>query len=228
MKKITILSLIIAFSLGLTAQNEPFVKALKKLEYGSTILDAAMLFKKEFPDFKVLTTAPVLLKQFTNPYDTTQTFTIEAFYFINEQDKELVQLYYVNEGLYEKSAYWYYDKDDVAGVEQRYMQCNNAFVANPILLAAESGKVKSEEEKYELGRKTHYPVTKVGKSEHKGETGYYLVYSRDTGGRCFWAYAQLFNTLDNGLDNSMDFPHIMAPNCTWDELQATLLPPAEN
>ena len=227
MKKTTILVLLLAFNISVFAQSEPFVKALKKLEYGSTILDAAMLFKKEFPEFRQITNAPVLIKQFPNPYDTSQTFTIEAFYFVNDKDHELVQLYYVNDGLYEKSVFWYYPKDSVAAVEDRYMKCNNAFVSNPVLLAAESGKVKSEEEKFDLGRKMHYPVTKVGKSEHKGESGYYLVYTRETGGRAFWAYALLFNTLDNGLDNTMEIPHITAPNCTWDELEQTLLPTAE-
>lgn len=223
MKKLVLILLIQAFAMGTFAQSEPYMKALKKLEYGSTILDAAMLFKKDFPQFKSLSQGPVLLTVFTNPYDETQKFKIEAFYLVDEEKGELVQLYFVNDELYEKGAYWFYHQDSVQAVETKYMKCNNAFVSNPVLLAIEHGKVKSEEEKYELGRKTRFPVEKLGKNSREGLTGYELVYTRDTGARGFWVYMKAFNTMDNGLDVSMDIPHMEAPKGVFEELEDLLV-----
>lgn len=223
MKKIVLALLVQAFALTTFAQSEPFVKALKKLEYGSTILDAAMLFKRDFPDFESMTQKPVFITAFTNPYDASQTFRIEAFYMVNRKDQELVQLYYVNDELYEKSVYWFYPTDSVKAVETKYMKCNNAFVSNPALLAAEKGSVKHKEEKYAQGRKTVYPVQKVGKDERIGYAGYELVYTGDTGARGFWVYAQILSTMNNGLDNSMEFPRIAPPKGTYDELEQVLL-----
>ncbi len=223
MKKLLVVLLIQAFALSTFAQSEPFVKALKKLEYGSTILDAAMLFKKDFPDFRSLSQKPIFITAFSNPYDASQVFRIEAFYFVNEKDQELVQLYYVNDVLYEKSVYWFYPTDSVKAVEEKYMKCNNSFIANPALLAAEGGAVKSTEEKYAQGRKTIYPIQKQGKNERIGYTGYQLVYTGDTGARGFWVYAQILSTMDNGLDNTMQFPRIEPPTGTFDELEQVLL-----
>lgn len=58
MKKLTILLVCFAFAMPAFAQDEAFVKAMKKLEYGSTILDAAMLFKKDYPQFVPLSNTP--------------------------------------------------------------------------------------------------------------------------------------------------------------------------
>jgi hypothetical protein len=227
MKRTVLVLLLQAIAISGFAQNEMFVKALKKLEFNSTILDAAMLFKKDFPEFEALTNAPVMIDEFPNPYDSTQNLKIEAFYFVNKKGQELVQLYYVNDALYEKSVHWFFHKDSVEAVETKYMKCSNMFKSNPALLAAEKGKVVSEEEKYDLGARTYFPVQKTGKNIRKGETGYKLVYTRETGGRGFWVYAQSFNTYDNSLDTSMDFPHISAPAGTFDELETVLLPTAE-
>lgn len=223
MKKLVLVLLIQAFAIGTFAQSEPFVKALKKLDYGSTILDAAMLFKRDFPDFKAMSQKPVFITAFNNPYDATQVFRIEAFYFVNKKDQELVQLYYVNDVLYEKAVYWFYPSDSVKAVETKYMKCNNAFISSPVLLAAEGGAVKKTEEKYAQGRKTIYPAKKQGKNERIGYAGYELVYTGDTGARGFWVYAQILSTMDNGLDNTMQFPRISPPKGTFDELEQVLL-----
>lgn len=220
------LTLALAISLSGFAQSEPFVKALAKLEYGSTVLQGAMLMKKDFPAFRQLSNAPVLITDFMNPYDESQKFTIEAFYFINDKAKEVVQLYYVNDALYEKSVMWFYHKDSVAAVEKKYMKCNNTFISNPKLLAAEEGKVKYTEEKYDLGVRTLFPVEKSGKNLREGETGYKLVYTRETGGRGFWVYMKIFSTMDNGLDTSMNIPHVWPPNAVMEELEAVLVPGA--
>jgi hypothetical protein len=224
MKKQVLILLIQAFAIGVFAQSEPYVKALKKLEYGSTVLDAAMLFKKDFPNFKSLTEGkgPVLLTVFTNPYDAAQKFKIEAYFLVNEKDQQLVQLFYVNDALYEKGAYWYFHKDSVDAVEKKYMKCNNTFISNPMLLSIEGGSVKSEEEKYELGRKTHYPVQKQGKNSREGMTGYELIYEQGAGARGFWVYMQAFNTFESGLDTSMDFPHMKPPKGVFTELAELL------
>ncbi len=223
MKKLVLVFLIQALAIGTFAQSEPYVKALIKLEYGSTILDAAMLFKRDFPEFKSLTSKPVFVTAFTNPYDASQTFRIEAFYFVNEKNKELVQLFYVNDELYEKSMYWFYETDSVKAVETKYMKINNTYVSNPELLAREGGAVKHTEEKYAQGRKTVYPIMKQGKNERVGYAGYELVYTGDTGARGFWVYAQIFSTMENGLDSTMEFPRITPPKGTFDELEQVLL-----
>lgn len=224
MKKGITLLLALTLGFGAFAQSEPYIKALTKLEYGSTVLDGAMLMKKDFPEFRQLSNAPVLITAFMNPYDESQKFTIEAFYYINDKSQEVVQLYYVNDGLYEKAALWFYHNDSVAAVEKKYMKCKNAFISNPKLLAAEEGKVKFTDEKYDLGARTIFPVEKMGKNVREGEAGYKLVYTRETGGRGFWVYMKVFSTMDNGLDVSMNIPHIMPPNLVMEELEAELIP----
>lgn len=119
---------------------------------------------------------------------------------------------------------WFYHKDSVAAVEKKYMKCNNTFISNPKLLAAEEGKVKFTEEKYDLGVRTLFPVEKVGKKAREGETGYKLVYTRETGGRGFWVYMKVFSTMDNGLDSSMNIPHVTPPNAIFEELVTELVP----
>ncbi len=223
MKKLVLVLLIQALAIGTFAQSEPFAKALIKLEYGSTILDAAMLFKRDFPEFKSLINKPVFVTSFANPYDESQTFKIEAFYFVNEKDRELVQLYYVNDELYEKSVYWFYEKDSVKAVETKYMKINNTYISNPELLARKGGAVTHSEEKYAWGRKTEYPIMKQGKKERVGYAGYELVYTEETGGRGFWVFAQIFSTMENGLDSTMEFPRIAPPKGTFDELEQLLL-----
>jgi hypothetical protein len=224
MKKGITLLLALTLGFGAFAQSEPFIKALIKLEYGTTILDGAMLMKKDFPEFRQLTKAPVIITAFMNPYDETQKFNIEAFYFINDKDMEVIELYYVNNALYEKSAMWYFHKDSVAAVEKKYMKCNNTFISNPKLLAAEQGKVKFTEESYDLGKRTIFPVEKQGKNVREGETGYKLVYTPETGGRGIWVYMKVFSTMDNGLDISMNVPHVAPPNLIFSEIEAELVP----
>lgn len=224
MKKGITLLAVMALSLGTMAQSEPFIKALVKLEYGSTVLDGAMLMKKDFPEFRQLSNAPVLITAFMNPYDETKKFNIEAFYFINDKNMEVIQLYYVNNALYEKSAMWFYHKDSVAAVEKKYMKCNNTFISNPKLLAATEGKVKFTEESYDLGKRTIFPVEKQGKNVREGETGYKLVYTPETGGRGVWVYMKVFSTMDNGLDVSMNIPHIAPPNLVFSEIEQALVP----
>jgi hypothetical protein len=223
MKKVFSLFILLALSTAVMAQSETFAKALKKLEYGSTILDAGMLFKKDFPEFRALTKAPVPIDVMANAKDPQTPIKIEAFYFMNDADQELIQLYYVNGKLYEKSVYYYYPKDSIAAVETKYMKCNNLAVSDVNLLAAEGGKVKFSEENLELGKKTHYPIEKVGKQERTGETGYHLVYTPQTGGRGFWVYVRVFKTLGTILDSSMEIPHPQVPEGIYSEAESLLL-----
>lgn len=225
MKKILLSLLVFGMSFTSFAQDEQFVKSLKKLEYGSTILDAAMLFKKDWPQFQVLNNAgPVQITVFTNPYDETQKFKIDALYLLNNDDKQLVQLYYVNDALYQKSVFWFLHKDSVELVETNYQKAKNTFISNPVLIRMEGGKVKAEESSYELGKKTLFPVEKQGKNERVGQAGYELVYTSETGARGFWVYMQAYNTMDCGLDMTMDFPLMGPPKGTFDDLENLLSP----
>lgn len=227
MKKITLLFVSLAFSLTSFSQGEAFVKTMKKLEYGSTILDAAMMMKTENPQFENLYgegSGPVQVTVFTNPYDEAQKFKIEALYFVNREDQQLIQLYYVNDGLYQKAIYWFLPADSVTLTQTNYKKAQNTFVSNPVLLQIEGGKVKGVETSEELGKRTDYLVEKQGKNERSGRAGYELVYQDGVGARGFWVYMQAYNTMKSGLDMSMNIPFITPPAGTFDELQELLSP----
>lgn len=224
MKKLTILLVCFAVAMPAFAQDEAFVKAMKKLEYGTTILDAAMLFKKDYPQFVPLSNSPVQVTVFTNPYDAAQKFKIEGYYLINDVDKQLITLLYVNDALYEKSVYWFLPKDSIELVQTNYAKARNMFLSNPVLIQIEAGKVKEVETSYELGKTTLFPIEKQGKKAREGRAGYELVYTKETGGQGFWVYISAYSTMENGLDSSMEFPHIAPPKGTFTDLRALLLP----
>ena len=223
MKKITLVLAFIAICLTSFGQSEPFIKSLKKLPQGSTILDAAMLFKKDHPEFVPMTNAPVLITVFRNPEDTSKTIKIQAAYFKHDANQTLVQLYYANGQLYQKSVFWYYPKDSVAGVETKYMKATNSFIANPTILSAEGGNVKHQEESQDLGKITSFPIVKRGQEAIDGQTGYRVVYTPDTGIRGYWVHMQVINTLECDLTTKMDFPVAESPNGIYDELESLLL-----
>lgn len=208
------------------AQGEPFVKKLRDLEVGSSTVECYMLFQREFPEFKSLTEGhgPVLLSKFSDPADASKTYKIEAAYLVNEATRELVVLYFCNGRLYEKSVFWFYDPEQVAEVETRYMKINNAFVSNSTLLVKEGGVVKHTEEKYEKGAKTYYPVFRNPKKEMMGQTGYDLVFDRETGPHGFWVYAKIYNNENSDLTNDLNPPRIDPPQTDFENLKAYLVP----
>ena len=226
MKKITSIILFLALSTAAIAQGQAYIKSLKKLEYGSTILDAAMMFKTEHPSFEVFMGGPVQLTVFTNPYDETQKIKIEALYFINKKDQELIQLFYASGGLYQKGSFWFEPKDSVTLVQTNYAKARNTFLSNATLLQVEEGKVQSEETSYDLGKRTLFPIEKRGKKARVGEAGYELVYTPETKARGFWVYMTAYSTLNSSLDSSMKFPLMQIPKGVFDELE-TLLSPIE-
>ena len=216
-------------SITASSQGEPFVKKLRDLENGSTMIEAAMMFQRYFPEFKSLTEGhgPVLITKFSDKEDETKTYTIEAGYLVNEAERELVTLFFCNGKLYEKSVFWFYDSEQVAEVETKYMKINNAFISNPTLLTREHGVVKHEEEKYAKGAKTFYPVFKNPKKEIMGQTGYDLVFDRESGPHGFWVYAKIYNNQEVELTNDMEVPRIGPPQIDFDGLKEYLLPDAE-
>jgi len=224
MKKITSIILFLALSTAAIAQGQAYIKSLKKLEYGSTILDAAMMFKTEHPSFEVYMGGPVQLTVFTNPYDETQKFKIEALYLINKKDQELIQLYYANDGLYQKGSFWFEPKDSVTLVQTNYDKARNTFLSNSTLIQIEDGKVKSEEKSFELGKRTLFPIEKQGKKARVGEAGYELIYTPETKARGFWVYMTAYSTMNSGLDSSMNFPLMTTPKGVFDELESLLSP----
>jgi hypothetical protein len=226
MKKTVLLFISLAFSLASFAQSQAYVKTLKKLEFGTTILDAAMMFKADHPEFKVIMDGPVQITVFTNPYDETQKIQIQALYLVNEKDQDLVELYYANDALYQKGSFWFEPKDSVTLVQTNYAKARNTFLSNSTLLQVEAGKVKSEETSYDLGKKTTFPIEKQGKKARVGEAGYELVYTPETKARGFWVYMTAYSTMNSALDSSMNFPMMSTPKGVFDELE-TLLSPIE-
>jgi len=226
MKKITLLLISFSLSMVAFAQSQAYVKTLKKLEFGTTILDAAMMFKADHPEFEIFTDGPVQITVFTNPYDETQKIQIQALYLINEKDKDLIQLYYANDKLYQKGTFWFEPKDSVTLVQTNYMKARNAFISNSTLLFFEAGNVKNEEKSSDLGKKTVFPIERQGKKARVGEAGYELVYTPETKARGFWVYMTAYSTMNSTLDSSMDFPIMSTPKGIWEEL-AQLLSPVE-
>lgn len=227
MKKLATLFLICTFALGVFAQSEPFVKSTIKLAYGSTILDAAMMFKKDYPEFKSMTKTPVSINTLQDPDDAEKSLKVEAAYFRNEDDQVLVELYFVNDLLYAKSIYWFFHKDSVDAVEKKYMKATNLIISNPTLLNYQRGSVKHTEESYQLGKKTLFPIQKQGPEVRNAETGYELVYTAETGGRGFWVHLNGLNTFESDISNKIEIPLTESPQCTFSELEQTLLPPTE-
>ena len=212
------------------AQGEPFVKKLRDLKNGSTMIECYMMFQRYFPEFRSLTEGhgPALISKFSDSEDETKTYKIEAAYLVHENDRELVTLYFCNGKLYEKSVFWFYETEQVAEVETKYMKINNAFVSNPTLLTREHGVVKHEEEKYDKGAKTFYPVFKNPNKEIMGQTGYDLVFDRETGPHGFWVYAKIFNNQEVELTNDMEVPRIGPPQIDFEGLESYLLPQNED
>ena len=88
MKKLATLFLAVTIATGAFAQSEPFVKSVIKLPYGSTILDAAMMFKKDYADdFASMTKTPVFITTMQDPDDAEKTLKVEAAYFKNEKEQ---------------------------------------------------------------------------------------------------------------------------------------------
>lgn len=230
MKTILLILSLAIFAGTALAQGEPFVKKLRDLKVGSSTVECYMLFQRYFPEFKSLTEGhgPVLITKYSDDADETKTYKIEAAYLVNEDTRELVALYFCNGKLYEKSVFWFYDPEQVAEVETKYMKINNAFISNPTLLTREGGVVKHEEEKYEKGAKTYYPVFKNPKKEMNGQTGYDLVFDRESGPHGFWVYAKIFNNEEVELTNDMETPHIEPPQTDFDGLMAYLVPESED
>lgn len=229
MKKIiSLLSILLSANI-LLAQGEPFVKKLRDLKNGSTLIECGMMFQRYFPEFKSLTEGhgPVLLTKFSDQEDETKTYTIEAGYLLNEADRELVVLYFCNGKLYEKSVFWFYDTEQVAEVETKYMKINNSFVSNSTLLTMQGhGVVQHNEEKYDKGAKTFYPVHKNPKKEMVGQTGYDLVFDRESGPHGFWVYAKIFNNEESELTNDMNPPRIGPPQTSFATIKEYLVPQA--
>ena len=224
MKKITLLFISFSLSIAAFAQSQAYIKTLKKLEFGTTILDAAMMFKAAHPEFEVFMDGPVQITVFTNPYDETQKIRIQALYLVNEKDQDLIELYYANDKLYQKGSFWFEPKDSVTLVQTNYAKARNAFLSNSALLFVEAGKVTSEETSYDLGKKTVFPIEKQGKKARAGEVGYELVYTQETKARGFWVYMMAYSTLNSALDSSMDFPMMTTPKGVWEELSELLSP----
>lgn len=223
MKKLVLVLLLQGFALCTFAQAEPFIKSLRKLEFGSTILDAGMLFKKDYSQFQMLEEKPHFIADIADPKDSTKSYRIEGFYLISMERKQLVQLYYVNNKLYQKGAYWFFEKGEIAEVETKYAKCNNYFKSDPFFISRNHGVVAGTEMTSNLGRKTQYLIDKVDKDVAAGECGYEVVYNKTDGASGFWVYIDGINTLEMELDPSMEVPELEAPKVVMDEVREALL-----
>ena len=159
MKRVLLLLSAIIFSTASFGQGEPFVKKLRDLKVGSSTIECYMLFQRYFPEFKSLTEGhgPVLLTKYSDAADETKTYKIEAAYLVNEASRELVTMYFCNGKLYEKSVFWFYDNEQVAEVETKYMKINNAFISNPNLVDPRKGNCKTRGGEIREGRQNLLP-----------------------------------------------------------------------
>ncbi len=227
MKKLLSILLVQLMAFSVMGQSEPFVKSLKDLPFGSTILDAAMLMKANYEDFKPLGTNPVRISEQVVSDEEKTVLKYEAAYFVNEAKNTLVQLYYVNGRLYNKGVYWFYPKDAVVAVETKYEKCTNMFLSEHLLLTTEGGTVRHVEESNQLGRITHFPVKKEGDEIIEGQSGYQLVYTPETGPRGFWVYMNGIDTFNSDLSQQYDIPVISPPAGIFAQLGTLLLPQLE-
>ncbi len=223
MKKLVLVLLLQGLVLCTIAQDEPFIKSLRNLEFGSTILDAGMLFKKDYAQFQMLEDRPTFVADITDPEDSSKTYRIEAFYLISMDRKQLVQLYYLNDKLYQKGAYWYFEKGEIEEVEAKYASCKNYFKFDPFFIAKNKGVVAGSEVTSDLGRKTQYLINKVDQDIAAGECGYEVVYNKADGAKGFWVYIDGINTIELGLDPAMEIPEIETPKVPLDQVKETLL-----
>lgn len=223
MKKLILVLLLQGFALCTFAQAEPFIKSLRKLEFGSTILDAGMLFKKDYSQFQMLEEKPHFIADIADPEDSSKTYRIEGFYLISLERKQLVQLYYLNDKLYQKGAYWFFTKDEIAEVETKYAKCMNYFKSDPFFLSRNHGAVVGAEETGHLGRKTKYLIDKIDHDVAAGECGYEAVYNKEEGASGFWVYIDGINTMEMDLNPSMEIPELEAPKVVIDEVRDAIL-----
>lgn len=223
MKKLLLALMLQGIFLSTYAQEEPFIKSLRKLEYGSTILDAAMLFKKDFSQFRFLTEEPVIVADMVDPNNPENSKEIEAFYLVSDERNQLVQLYYVEDRLYQKAAYWYYKPGKVKEVEEKYAACKAYFEKDPVFIKANKGFLESEEIVSDRGRKMEYYFKNTDPSILRGECGYELVYSEKGGPKGFWVFMEGWNAEQFELSPDLKLLEIEPPKGTLENIDEVLL-----
>lgn len=226
MKKLLVALLLQGFAVTAIAQTEPFVKSLRQLQFGSNILDAGMLFKRDFAQFTPVVQRPILVTTVQDPDNDTNTFKIEAYYQISEDRKQLVQLYYVNNKLYEKGAYWFYEAttaEDIAEVEKKYTRCVNYFKSDWFFIHEGHGIAQGSEHSSNKGKKTTFPVDEIEMDLAQGEAGYEVIYSKEEGAKGFWVYMEGMNSVVLDIPKKMELPSMKAPEVPFDQVKEAIL-----
>lgn len=223
MKKLLLAVTLQFLTLGLFAQSEPFVDAIRKLAPGSTILDAAMLFKKDYHQFKLLAEEPTDIATIEDPANPDNPHKVQALYLVSHERSQLIQLYYFDDKLYQKAAYWYFEPGKVKEVEEKYAATLAYFKNDPLFIDKNKGFLDSKEITSETGRKTEFFLKKVAVEELRGECGYELVYSQEGGPRGFWVYMDGWNVRKLNLDADTELPEIDAPKGVLGEINNVLL-----
>ena len=226
MKRLLLTLLFLGATVSINAQSEPFIKSLRKLSFGSSILDAGMLFKKDFAQFQPVVQRPIYVGTIVDPQDTNKTYRIEAYYQISEERKQLVQLLYINNKLYEKGAYWFYPSvtaQDIEDVEVKYMKCVNYFKSDQFFIHEGRGIAQEKEESSDYGKKTIFPIEEIGLDVAQGEAGYEVIYSKSGGAKGFWVYMEGMNTIDLDINRNMEVPAMQPPEVPFDEVREAIL-----
>ena len=211
MKRLLLAISIQFLTFGLFAQSEPFVDAIRKLAPGSTILDAAMLFKKDYHQFRLLAEEPTDISTIADPLNPENPHKVQALYLVSDERNQLIQLYYYDDKLYQKAAYWYFEPGKVKEVEEKYAATLAYFKNDPLFIDKNKGFLESNEIASENGRKTEFYLKKVKPEELRGECGYELVYNKEDGPRGFWVYMDGWNVRKLELDVNTKLPEIEAP-----------------
>ncbi len=225
MKKFALMLLCQIMLLSLSAQTEPFIKSLRKLSYGSTLLDAGMLFKKDFPQFKAVVQGPILMEIISDPDDSTKTYRVEAYFQVSEEGQQLIQLYYVDNQLYEKGAYWYYPSNsgtDISEVEAKYQRCVNYFKSDHFMIQKGHGVARGNEVSSNNGKKTIFPLQDLGMDKAQGEAGYKLLYNQSDGPMGFWVYMEGMNSINLDINRNLSLPEMAPPEVTFAELESRI------
>ena len=208
-------ALAVAF-LTSTAQTEPYFKAMKALKINSTKLESFMMLKGDYPHFVPCNGDAMVVGEYPNPDKDGETFKVEAFHFVYEKDGAVIQMLFANDRLYAKNVMWYYGKDQVKEVKQKYAAMNNNLHANQYLLHVEGGRVISKEAKTESGDITAYPIQTRGMDYMEANVGFESVYMGETpnmeSNDGYWVYVEVFNSFDNPVHLGMTIPTFYHPH----------------
>jgi|GEM_PF-1996468 len=220
-------ALSLALMLGLSqlafGQAEPIVREVMNIPVGSTKLESFMDLREKFPEYRVVGSQALFIDAVAGRTPKDSSVRIEGVYFINDEARLLIQLFYANDRLFSKSASWYYNPDQLEAIKAKHKRLDGTIVSHPTLLNKTGGVVNGQEEKHETGVRTVYPIAQVSGQEWIVDSGYEVIYARGSSVNLlgYWVYFDGANTIGTPLGHiPTNLP--LRPNATWTELEQAL------